>query len=136
MKIITILFILFTLVISTEIRDETTLGSVGNEENINSEMTEDKLVKVLFDKEFFVGETLYLASIVFKFVFLIVSVSLIYVKYNKYITNQTGKSSENGEWICSAIKDIIQNGIKTLLTFWMFRSLFVMFSLPAILLFY
>ena len=89
MKIITILFILFTLVISTEIRDETTLGSVGNEENINSEMTEDKLVKVLFDKEFFVGETLYLASIVFKFVFLIVSVSLIYVKYNKYIMNQT-----------------------------------------------
>ena len=40
MKIITILFILFTLVISTEIRDETTFRSVGNEENDYVNITE------------------------------------------------------------------------------------------------
>ena len=40
MKIITILFILFTVVISTEITNETTLGSVGNAENNYVNITE------------------------------------------------------------------------------------------------
>ena len=110
MKINTILFILFTLVISTEIRDETTLGSVGNAENNYVNITETtKTTEENNENGSFIyriiRETLYLLAVPLIFIFVIILVHLI-LKINVIYNNQIEKFIEYSGWIWCAIKII------------------------------
>ena len=109
MKIITILFILFTLVISTEIRDETTLGSVVNEDNYVNITETTKTTEENNENGSFIyriiRETLYLLAVPLIFIFVIILVHLI-LKINVIYNNQIEKFIEYSGWIWCAIKII------------------------------
>ena len=130
MKIITILFILFTLVISTEIRDETTLGSVGNEENnyVNitetTKTTEENKENVSSFKIFFGGEPLYFVCQLIKYVSLLMLACHIIEKYKKYILPKDN-SNENRKLISRAITKLLQIIILTFLTYWILKVLVI-----------
>ena len=85
MKINTILFLLFTTVISMKITNETTLGSIGNEEDnyINiTETTEENKVKDLFIQNWFINKCI-------KFIEFNLLMMKVYIGYqNNNITKQ------------------------------------------------
>ena len=138
MKIITILFILFTLVISTEIRDETTFRLVGNEEdnyvNITETIDENKEDGSFNYKV--TRETLYTLAVPIIQIFVIISVSLILKIYEKY-NNQIDKLIVNiVEKIFYAIEIILAIVTVLIVSYMVFKLLLRIFLSTFLVFFY
>ena len=137
MKINTILFLLFTFVISTEIRDETTLGSVVNEANIKIETIPNKFEKFLYekyDKGWFDRETSLLAAYLLIFFLIIAADCIIYTKHEENI-NRKVEFLVNRKWIGFPIR-IIHGIVVIVLISIVILLILMMLLTPIIYLFY
>ena len=116
MKIITILFILFTAVISTEITDELEWLLMEDEEDMDIKTSKHKSVKAIenwFNKK------------LMKIIFIIVIIFIIYVKYKNYKINQQRKRTKKKiEKINVCLKLIGHIGLMIYLFYLIYKSIF------------